>query len=470
MKSARAWNVLDQILWRMDGMRRWHLGAAPEKLRRGSRWLIAGMFGAGLAMAWAGCSEEVPSEPMASETNVIVAFYQSEESFEEAKICLDGEQLDLEWGSEFTPERPFTHVRLSAQEGLGNPGPPRYLSMKAVYTDTDLYLLLRWPDTTEDTYKDIFIYQGPDLSDPIVREASVGGTTVLDTLERLGCEDSLVTAVWWKQVGDDDKIAIAWELWPSVGSAGLFVDVGCQACCHGDVVPVFGHMDKGRLDMWVWLAGRTDPIRRIFCELDDPDDATQGIPGYLDDCYLDALGGITPDVGDPGYMPNFIEGMGMPRWIYRRDDDPFFEPADPDLARNESGELGKPNNRLPFEYLWREEKDIYYLPLAPCDTLNDTKTPDAEKWEPGDVVAGYMLTYPSESRADVRGKGLFGEDLGIWTLELSRPLDTEHEQADDVIFEPEAGKQYCFTISVFDASTMGHWGSEPQVLVFGPKE
>jgi hypothetical protein len=38
------------------------------------------------------------------------------------------------------------------------------------------------------------------------------------------------------------------------------------------------------------------------------------------------------------------------------------------------------------------------------------------------------------------------------------------------VFDPEAGRPYYFTVAVSDASTQAHWGSEPQMLVFGPKD
>jgi hypothetical protein len=171
-------------------------------------------------------------------------------------------------------------------------------------------------------------------------------------------------------------------------------------------------------------------------------------------------------------MPNFLPGVPLPLHVYRREDDGFFEPPDPENTLNRFGEVARPNNLVPPTFIWRENPNNYVAPFAACDTLNETITPDPRRWATGDLVAGYMLTYPSGSRADVRGKGLHDQDIQAWTLEMARELDTGHsgEIQDDVVFDPDADEVYHFTIAVFDGTTRDHWGSEPQVLVFGPRD
>ena len=49
------------------------------------------------------------------------------------------------------------------------------------------------------------------------------------------------------------------------------------------------------------------------------------------------------------------------------------------------------------------------------------------KWRNGDIVPGYVLTYPSGSWADVHGKGNWdrpeqASPTGVWTLEIGRRL------------------------------------------------
>jgi len=442
----------------------------PSGWRR--RVLVAAGLGAVILTGfWLGCSEEVPSKPENSQTGVLTAYYQSPASFVEGIIEIDGERIDREWGSEFTPERAFTQVRMSAEDGAGDPGAPRYVSMKAVYTDTDLYLLAEWMDPGADQLKDTFVFVGPDLTAPMIRCAHVGGRIVCDSLYRRGPEDSLLTSNWWAQFGEDDKFALAFEIEPAGGRGLTFAEVGCHVACHGNGARSFGPMTAGRLDLWYWLAGRTNPLRFIFDPTDpDRDEPAQGIPGYLDDLYIDALAGVVPDEGTPGYWPNFDQGTRRPRHVYRRADDPHFEPPNPAQCHNEWGGECRTNNGVALAYLWREKYDAYFAPLGIRDTLNQAIQPDARKWQPGDVVPGYVLTYPGGSRADVRGKAKHNEDNGVWTLEIARKLNTGRSTRDDVIFDPLAGKPYYFTVAVFNASTGTHWGSEPQMLVFGPKQ
>lgn len=470
MKSAGAWSIPDLLFKGSGRLRRCTVAGLTGAQGSPRTWLALVAVAAGaLALLWGGCSQEVPSAPERSETNVIVAYYQSEESFEQGIIELDGERIDREWGSEFTHDRPFTQIRLSAEKGFGTPGTPCYVSMKAVYTDEDLYLLVQWMDSRPDVLKDVFQYLGPNLSAPIVTCAQVGGQTVCDSIFRRGFQDSLITGAWWTQGGEDDKIAIAFEILPATGNGGCFPEIGCQVACHTGAEPSFGEMSGGRLDLWYWLAGRTNPVRNIFDPYDDdPEDPVQGVPGYLDDCFIDELGGLTPDEGTACYMPNFLSGKGWPNHVYRRINDELFEPSDPD-KRNRFGELAKANNNLAYYYIWRENTRVTVSGFSARDTLNEALIPELRKWQTGDIVAGYALTYPTGSRADVRGKGQYRWEDRTWTLEISRPLVTD-TPLQDVIFEPDPEAEYHFTISIFDASEQSHWGSEPQVLVFGPKD
>lgn len=414
-----------------------------------------------------GCSEDMPPAPEEKSTNRLVAVYVSPEEFEENKIEINGERLDREWGSEFTPDRPYTHVRLSREHGGGDAGPPRYVSMKALYTNQHIYFLVQWADASADVLDDVFVFVGPNLAEPIITCAEVGGQTICDSLYRSGAQDSLMTRAWWHQTGDDDKVAIAFEMQAAYGAEGAFADVGCLAACH-EAGSTFDALTQGRLDVWYWYAGRTNPVRNLFNPYDDPEDAQEGIPGYLDDLYLDAGAGLIPDEGVPAFQPNFLPGEGVPLYVYRQDDDEFHDSSEED-CENDFGEPCRTNNGVPLEYIWRNDIDDDPDLLSPEDTFNETVMPDVRMWAPGDIVAGYLLTYPRDSRADVRGKSNFDEDERVWTLEIARRLATSYP-LQDVAFDPEAGIEYRFTISIFDASTADHLGSEPVVLTFEPRD
>ncbi len=413
-----------------------------------------------------GCSEENTSRPEDTPTNVITAYYQSREEFERGVIELNGERIDLEWGSEFTPERPYTQVRLSAEQGSGSPGATKYVSVKAIYTDTHLYLLMQWTDPLADAWKDVFTFAGPNFGDPIIR--CVDG--VCDTTDRVAPQDSLLLPAWWRQSGEDDKLALIFEMEGAIGDGETFADRGCKILCHPSGAMSFGNFDSGRLDVWEWLAGRTNPIRDIFNPNDDPDDPSQGTPGYMDDLHLNPMAGLAPDPGLPGFMKNFEDGAGVPLRPYRRINDPLDDPQNPDICRNLFNANCVSNNGVPSAYLWREQATQFFPFFSAGDVRFEGNFPaDPRPWMPGDPVPGYVLTYPSGSREDVRAKGGHDEEMGVWTLEVARRLDTGDPQR-DVTFLPESGRDYVFTIAVFDADIRDHWGSEPQILRFGPKE
>lgn len=453
-------------------------GDAAGRGRRGAgRRRATGIRAAGalalaalIALGAVQCGEDTIESPADTSTNTIVAYYQSPEVFVDGVIELDGERLDREWGSKFTPERPFTQVRLTAEEGAGSPGATRYVAMKAIYTNTHLYLLLQWPDGRADVLKDAFRFVGPGLADPVIHNCrEEGGRTVCDTTFRHGPQDSLVSTAWWVKEGDDDKIALIFEVEPASTAGATFAERGCQTLCHPGAAQPFGTSDDGVLDVWYWMAGRTNPIRNIFNLADDPEDPTQGLPGYLDDWYSRPGAGLLPDPGWPAYMSNDPYERGVPEYVYRRGDDDFFEPDEGTPCENRFGGECLSNNGVSFNYIWREYPNDPVARFNPADTLNESSQPDARPWVTGDIVPGHWLTYPSDSRADVRGQGGHDEEIAVWTLEVARRLDTG-DGVRDVRFRPGTGETYSFTIAVFDGSTRHHWGSEPQVLVFGEQE
>ncbi|MBI3329735.1 MAG: ethylbenzene dehydrogenase, partial [Nitrospinae bacterium] len=79
-----------------------------------------------------------------------------------------------------------------------------------------------------------------------------------------------------------------------------------------------------------------------------------------------------------------------------------------------------------------------------------------------------VLQPPTESNADIKAYGAWKD--GVWTLEMSRALDTKGnavkgDKKIDVRFDP--AKTYHFGISVFDnAEAMDHSFSGPLTLTF----
>jgi hypothetical protein len=263
--------------------------------------------------------------PSEIDDSVLHAVYRSNEDFFDSPIVMGGQAIEREWGGHTVP---FFNVRVAVENGAGEYQRSGFISMKAVYTDDHLFLLLRWSDTTVDIFKDVMFYVGPDIP---------------DTLEE-GCFDELVSERNWvrnpSDLFDEDRIA------------------GCQIACHASESPAFGRVGYGRLDIWQWLAARTNLARNLFEETDNPESPLYGLPGYLDDLFADAFAGLSPDPGTPSYRANFREGSDVPIWIYRELDDPLARPLDPDRCWNRFGERCRQNNGVSLLYTWREQIEI----------------------------------------------------------------------------------------------------------------
>ncbi len=408
----------------------------------------------------AGCQQDDDElfRPGDVQTNVLTALYVPSDLLRTRPIEINGEIKDLEWA--WSADWPFTQVQVTSEEGNGDPGEPKYVSMKAIYTETDLFLLIRWADPRADREKNPFVYVGPDLPDSLTGPGAPCASVLEDERAwRIATES------------DEDRLMLAWEIGGRAGDGlGSYRDQGCQIACHPGSVPGYGRTGYGRLDVWQWLACRTDPLRNLYDPFDNANFPLYGIPGYLDDYAADSLAGLVPDPGRAGWQPNSRPGGGtVPRWIYRTANDPFFRPGDPNNCFSAFGERCRENNGLPQYYIWRE--DITRVPpeFDQCDVLNEAVLPtgsESRVWESGDRVGAYFYVYPTESRADVRGKAAFVE--GIWTLEVGRRLQTG-DPANDVTFSGVPGEQTVFTLAIADNSASRHWGSRPQVLQFGPK-
>ncbi|MDM7916607.1 MAG: ethylbenzene dehydrogenase-related protein [Candidatus Eisenbacteria bacterium] len=394
-------------------------------------------------------------DPQGDSETVLHAVYRSNDDFRANPVVIDGQAIEKEWGGQAVP---YLNVRLSSDNGVGAAGPPKYVSLKAIYTDSDVFLLVRWVDDEADELKDAMMYTGPDIPSP------PGGCKPVLADERN----------WIRNPGgayDEDQISIAFEADAAGGPLGPYEEQGCKVACHSAETPQFGRLGYGRLDIWQWLAARTNPVRDLYDPTDNPTTPLYGIPGYLDDLLADANAGLAADPGFPSYRANFEDGSGKPLYVYRdrSPDDPFAKPADPTHCFNRFDEKCRKNNGVSMAYIWREETSVTVAPFGECDTLNLAPLPvgnEPRPWRNGDLVSGWYLTYPEGSRADVHGKAIF--DTGVWTLEIGRRLDTG-DGVHDVIFDTASGKRYVFTVAVMNNSSIEHLGSEPQMLVFDPK-
>ncbi|MEZ4653091.1 MAG: ethylbenzene dehydrogenase-related protein [Candidatus Eisenbacteria bacterium] len=413
---------------------------------------------AGLLFVAACQDESKLTAPGEVPVDVMTATFLPDSIFQINPIDLNGEAIEREWGGPLDTELPYFQIRMSAENGSGDPGEPTYVSVKAVYTERDIYFLFRWNDTTENLMRDALYLTkqvepgcNADLIDP-------ANWSFTDPLRPLAPRNN------------EDRFSIAFQMTEAGDAQGTFAQDGCTVACHLDDSPAFGKPDYGRLDLWQWEATRTNPVRDLYSRDENGTLPLRGTPGYLEDQIIDPVTGLSYDPGTPPWRFNFAGSSALPLEIYRRRDDPFFNPTDPGCT-NDFGEGCRINNGLELYYIWREDLRNQIAAFAECDSTNFAALPQGTEprpWRIGDAVSGYWYTYPSGSRADVHGKAALDEDAGIWTLECGRPLDTR-DPANDVIFSGVPGEEVVFSIAIFDNSGTVHWGSGPQRLKFGPR-
>lgn len=96
-------------------------------------------------------------------------------------------------------------------------------SVKALYTDTDLYLMIRWKDATE-SYNRVYEFDGTQ---------------------------------WVKRKGDEDRLGILWDINDNIKD---FKTKGCAVLCHeeGKYMKTNGMNERG--DVWHWKSQRSNPV------------------------------------------------------------------------------------------------------------------------------------------------------------------------------------------------------------------
>jgi len=103
------------------------------------------------------------------------------------------------------------------------------LELRAVYTDTDLYVAYRWPDPTESVEKAMWVY-GPKGWEPL-------------GVKRAG------------EAGNEDRVLTLWDV-----SIPRFQKEGCLVTCHPGVSASKFLEEPGLGDIWHWKAARSNPV------------------------------------------------------------------------------------------------------------------------------------------------------------------------------------------------------------------
>lgn len=411
---------------------------------------------------------------------------------------IDGDPQDREW----EVAQPL-YAYVSGAQGTGGRG--YYVELRAIWSDegkfsggkNQLYLLLRYGDETFDIFPDYWRYArlGPLGLVPSPSPDTLGGAD---------CDSVLVDPRNWyvENAGAaEDQVSFMFEQEPASDSRGTFAELGCDIACHAGGGRNFGAVPTGRLDVWVWRAGRTNVQTSTgypdFTQVDDEDgrpassftqrfDPPTSWPAYMDDMHAGPAG-LEQDAGDPTYpyynrsrgqawSRNTAAGQGgtsasIPLLLTQE------KPREDRGGGSGSGggePIEAPNDGLPTPlYLWGPTSSRF----TECDIVPWSRIFSgsvAPIWSSRlaegetDVLPGYALWIPSGSAADVRARGDFKENaqkrFPIWALEIRRAFDTGN--ADDVAFSED--NVYNFTVAIFDRSSTVHSGSGPLRLRFQP--
>jgi hypothetical protein len=302
----------------------------------------------------------------------------------------------------------------------GGGGGSYYVLVRSLWTlnefgETDgFYLLLQWPDRTENR-----------LEEPLVTSADVFsdlGDTLINC--RLG-DDTLVRESSWSRSTEQED-----ELWIEL---------------YSDSAASFP------ADVWRWGAETTDPVTPVNgtefvgapADGDTLGSTTHPGAGFLEDLY-DLGGGAIRDVGKWTYMDvNHNPGSNVPLTI-----------------ASKGTRDTRLNRAKPTQYVLWGTVD---KPLGPCDIFNPMREDDAgvrdKSWNPGDYVPSFRATFPTESQLDVIGKGAWFD--GKWALEIRRELITRlppvgnqtvgDPRPDDVQLVP--GRRYMMRITIYDGTS-----------------
>lgn len=248
------------------------------------------------------------------------------------------------------------------------------VKVKAVYTKGgNISVLLSWPDSDQSMTKEAW---------------------------------KLSKGKWEKQKGDEDKVALNWE----IKRIKNFATKGCAVVCHSEAKNPEDwkyHTETAteRGDMWVWRAYTSNPM------------------GHAEDGYVD-------------------------------DDARKSDAGTGKAKKNEAADKKKP------KYM----QDPSKKPTAP-GFLVDGETveiKDYRKFKNGDVVPSWILSKFSGSMADITARAKWTN--GRWTVMLQRKLETG-DRENDVQFDTR--RDYNFGIAVFNNSTKhDSYNSPPLKLKF----
>jgi hypothetical protein len=300
---------------------------------------------------------------------------------------------------------------------------------QAVSDNENVYLKLNWGDSTQSDKPGYWSFhetgdvwtQNWTLTITSIKDTTYDTTyippsdTIVDTNvvsieDTTGFEEiNLLNPRWEKE----DNFAIIWDN-GSNGTEGA----NCATMCHEvDQLDTMYLTGGGDVDVWVWRAGRTDPL------------------GLADDMFW------SQDLAFDDFSQNHSS--------WQRNARSQSEETDPKWSHVDGAA---------YHGSFLFAADTVTLDFA---TLAD--------WKEGDGIPGYVLDRdlkPSESaktsRYDVKARSEYDPITNSWSVVLWRKLDTGNN--DDFVFEQ--GKQYKMSFAVMDHTVNAHSGSAVITIKF----
>jgi hypothetical protein len=168
-------------------------------------------------------------------------------------------------------------ARIAVEGRAALAGRNEEVTLRAVYTDEELYFLFRWQDPTRSVTKQAWMFDG---------------------------------AHWKHLEGDEDRLAVLFE----ITRIDKFATRGCAIVCHSPpdlprekwVLATRSATEKG--DLWHWKAARSAPYQVA-------DDSWLTTPGHLGEYDPSKQSGRRSDAGRGGDLKNELADKSGPRYM-----------------------------------------------------------------------------------------------------------------------------------------------------------
>lgn len=300
------------------------------------------------------------------------------------------------------------------------------VTLKAVYTETDVYIYSEWNDPTAS----------------FTRDASW----------------SFATGSWAKpHTGEsEDRISFFWPIGTITGDP--YSTGGCMTKCHmywpdesdphphpnGPAIVDDAWLLSGRADLWHSKAARAGAVTSatgtgltINSTSHNVTAGTFQMIGYVDDTYCDVWsetngedGGRYGDAGTAAASHNRIADKSRPKWMEKNPVD-FADAMFITQAEIDAGECAGDETTGVSD----EDAAVYWPKYAALNA----------------IVCERIHKVPTGSRADLTMGAVWNN--GKWTSEIARKLNSGND--DDVQFT-DMSKEYLFNVAQFDNSRHGY--------------